>query len=86
MRGRALGSFAAAHRPVVHALLEKVNMYEDSSALLVLYSYNCHPCNMELIQIAQQNSIKIVSLHTHSTHKLQTHDKKVHGPSDDTLQ
>jgi hypothetical protein len=48
--------------------------------------YYCHTCYMELIQIAQEICIKIVSLPTYSTCKLKTHDKNVHGPSECIIQ
>ncbi|GBP34191.1 Probable RNA-directed DNA polymerase from transposon BS [Eumeta japonica] len=60
--------------------IEHTNPTPESKVLLILDGHYSHTHNIDIIDIARENSVDIVSLPPHTTHKLQPLDKTFMGP------
>lgn len=61
--------------------VKKTNPTEESPVLLILGGHYSHTRNLDVIDIAQKNNVTIVSILSHTTHKLQPLDRTFIGPS-----
>lgn len=59
--------------------LEKVKPTEENPALLILDGHHTHTKNIEVIDLAREHHVTIISLPPHSTHKMQPLDKTLMG-------
>lgn len=60
--------------------IQFVKPTEESPVLLILDGHYSHTRNLDVISLARQNHVCIISLPPHSTHKLQPLDKTFMGP------
>lgn len=60
--------------------IQFVKSSEDNPVLLILDGHYSHTRNLDVIRLAKENHIAIVSLPPHSTHKLRPLDKSFMGP------
>ena len=63
----------------VKHFIEKTKPWKDDSVLLILDSHNSHTKNTDNVNLARENGISIVSVPTHTFHKLQPLDKTFLG-------
>ena len=90
MKGSPAGSIGRAHPSGwvqsnlfvewLHHFVEKAHPTADSPVLLILDGHYSHVRSLDVIEIARENHIKIISLPPHCTHKLQPLDKSFMGP------
>lgn len=90
MRGAPPGSIGVAHpsgwvqanifTKWFQHFLDKVKPSEDSPVLLLLDGHYSHVRNVDVIDLARNNHVTIVSLPPHCSHKLQPLDKTFMGP------
>ncbi|CAB3251125.1 unnamed protein product [Arctia plantaginis] len=59
--------------------IEKTNPSEASPVLLIFDGHYSHTRNLEIIELARENHVTIISLPPHTTHKLQPLDKTFMG-------
>lgn len=89
MRGAPPGSIYAVHPSgwIQHNLftqwfqhfIQFVKPSENDPVLLILDGHYSHTRNMDVIELARENHVSIISLPPHSTHKLQPLDKTFMG-------
>lgn len=60
--------------------IKHTNPTPKSKVLLILDRHYSHTRNIDVIELARDNNVKIVSLSPHTTHKLQPLDKTFMGP------
>lgn len=60
--------------------IQKTKPTENDPILLILDGHNTHTKNIDVVDLARENHISIVSLPPHTTHKLQPLDKSFMGP------
>ena len=60
--------------------IKHTNPTPESKVLLILDGHYSHTRNIDIIDIARENNVDIVSLPPHTTHKLQPLDKTFMGP------
>lgn len=60
--------------------IEFANPTEEKPVLLLLDGHFSHTQNIDLIDLAKENHVTIVSLPPHCSHKLQPLDKTFMGP------
>lgn len=60
--------------------IQHTNPTPESRVLLILDGHYSHTHNIDIIDIARENNVDIVSLPPHTTHKLQPLDKTFMGP------
>ena len=90
LRGAPVGSIAAVHpsgwvqsnlfTQWFQHFLDHVKPSADSPVLLIFDGHYSHTRNIEVIDLARNNHVVMVSLPPHSTHKLQPLDKTFMGP------
>lgn len=90
MRGAPYGSIGVAHpsgwvqinlfTKWFEHFIAKTKPSENDPVLLVLDGHFSHTRNIQIIDLARANFVKIISLPPHSTHKLQPLDKTFMGP------
>lgn len=90
MRGAPPGSIYAVHPSGwiqqnlftmwFNHFIQFVKPTEEFPVLLILDGHYSHTRNLDVIKIARQNHVYIISLPPHSTHKLQPLDKTFMGP------
>lgn len=90
MRGAPVGSIGRAHpsgwiqtnlfTQWFQHFVEYVKPTEASPVLLILDGHYSHTKNIELIDLAKQNYVTILSLPPHCTHKIQPLDRTFMGP------
>lgn len=60
--------------------LATVKPSESSPVLLILDGHTSHTRNIEIIELARNNHVHILSIPPHSSHKIQPLDKTFMGP------
>ncbi|CAH2102825.1 unnamed protein product [Euphydryas editha] len=90
MRGAPVGSIGRVHpsgwiqthlfTEWFQHFVEYVKPTEASPVLLILDGHYSHTKNIELIDLAKQNHVTILSLPPHCTHKVQPLDRSFMGP------
>lgn len=63
-----------------HHFLKVAKPSQEEPLLLILDGHYSHTRNIEVIDLARQNNVTIISLPPHSSHKLQPLDKTFMGP------
>lgn len=90
MKGAPMGSIGRAHPSgwiQTHLFTERFQHFvgyvketETSPVLLLLDGHYSHTKNIELVEIARENHVTIITLTPHCTHKIQPMDKTFMGP------